>query len=94
MLNAQQARWNAQAAGYVPYHGSSYIQVVSFDDKGPVADAVLSYSQSADPASPHFADQTWLYSKKVVFCALQAVPKRGSIFSLSNFPYSFFRDRI
>ena len=37
---------------------------MSFDDKGPVADAVLSYSQSADPASPHFADQTWLYSKK------------------------------
>ncbi len=64
VLNAQQSRWNAQAAGYVPYHGSSYIQVVSFDDKGPVADAVLSYSQSSDPASPHFADQTWLYSKK------------------------------
>lgn len=64
VLNAQQARWNAQAKGYVPYHGSSYIQVVTFDAKGPVADAVLSYSQSTDPASPHYADQTWLYSKK------------------------------
>ena len=48
----------------MPYHGSSYIQVVTFDAKGPVADAVLSYSQSTDPASPHYADQTWLYSKK------------------------------
>lgn len=64
VLNAQQSRWNDQAGGYVPYHGSSYIQVVTFDDKGPVADAVLSYSQSTDPASPHYADQTWLYSKK------------------------------
>lgn len=64
VLNAQQAHFNAKAGGYVPYHGSSYIQVVTFDDKGPVADAVLSYSQSTDQASPHFADQTWLYSKK------------------------------
>lgn len=64
VLNAQQARWNDKAGGYVPYHGSSYIQVVTFDDKGPVADAVLSYSQSTDPASPHYDDQTWLYSRK------------------------------
>lgn len=64
VLNAQQARWNPQVQGYVPYHGSSYIQVVTFDDKGPVADAVLSYSQSTDPASPYYADQTLLYSQK------------------------------
>ena len=30
----------------------------------PVADAVLSYSQSTDPASPYYADQTLLYSQK------------------------------
>ncbi len=41
-----------------------YIQVVTFDASGPVADAVLASSQSADPASPFFADQTWLYSRK------------------------------
>ena len=64
VLNAQQSRWNPVAKGYVPYHGSSYIQVVTFDAKGPVADAVLSYSQSTDPASPYYADQTWLYSRK------------------------------
>jgi acyl-homoserine-lactone acylase len=48
----------------VPYHGSSYIQVVTFDDQGPVADAVLSYSQATDPASPFYGDQTRLYSEK------------------------------
>jgi len=64
VLNAQQSRFVPSAGGYVPYHGSSYIQVVTFDDRGPVADAVLSYSQSIDPDSPHYADQTELYSKK------------------------------
>ncbi|OYY91983.1 MAG: acyl-homoserine-lactone acylase [Sphingomonas sp. 28-66-16] len=62
VLNVQMSK--PEAGGLVPYHGSSYIQVVTFDDKGPVADAVLSYSQSTDPASPHFADQTRLYSAK------------------------------
>jgi acyl-homoserine-lactone acylase len=37
--------------------GSSYIQVVAFDDSGPQAEAFLTYSQSTDPASPHFSDQ-------------------------------------
>ena len=48
--------------GIVPRHGSSYVQIVGFDDAGPVADAVLSYSQSSDPASPHFADQISRYA--------------------------------
>ncbi|MBX9731632.1 MAG: penicillin acylase family protein, partial [Sphingomonas sp.] len=50
--------------GVTPVHGSSYIQVVTFGDTGPQADAVLSYSQSTNPASPHFGDQTLLYSAK------------------------------
>ncbi|GAB7527627.1 acyl-homoserine lactone acylase PvdQ [Pseudomonas sp. 3A(2025)] len=44
--------------------GSSYIQLVSFDDKGPVAQGVLSFSQSSDPASKHYADQTELFSRQ------------------------------
>jgi acyl-homoserine-lactone acylase len=48
----------------VPRHGTSYIQIVTFDDTGPVADAILSYSQSTDPASPHAADQTRAYAEK------------------------------
>ena len=52
------------AGGIVPYHGSSYVQVVGFDAAGPVADAILSYSQSTDPASPYYADQTRAFSAK------------------------------
>lgn len=52
------------AGGIVPIAGSSYIQIVGFNEDGPVADAILVYSQSVDPASPHFADQTRLFSNK------------------------------
>jgi len=50
--------------GVSPRHGSSYVQVVGFDATGPVANTVLSYSQSPDPASPWYGDQTRLYAKK------------------------------
>ena len=50
--------------GFEPFHGSSYIQVVTFDKKGPVVNAVLSYSQSTDPASPYYADQTREFSNR------------------------------
>lgn len=63
VLDAQQSAWT-DGLGYIPFHGSSYMQVVTFDAHGPVADGLLSYSQSTDPASPHYADQTWLYSRK------------------------------
>ena len=51
--------------GYTPIvAGNGYIQVVTWDDDGnPDASAVLTYSQSQQPKSPHFADQTRLYSK-------------------------------
>jgi acyl-homoserine-lactone acylase len=52
--------------GYTnPTFATSYIQVVSFGPKGPEADAILANSQSSDPASPFYADQTEKYSKKV-----------------------------
>jgi acyl-homoserine-lactone acylase len=44
--------------------GTSYIQTVTFDDAGPVAQAMLVYGQSVDPKSPHFGDQVPLYSRK------------------------------
>lgn len=62
VLNMQRSK--AVPGGLVPEHGTSYIQVVSFDATGPVADALLSYSQSTDPASPHYADQTRAFSTK------------------------------
>jgi len=62
ILNMQESR--EVEGGLTPVHGSSYIQIVGFDDEGPVADAILSYSQSTNPASPFYADQTRLYSEK------------------------------
>ena len=44
--------------------GNSYVSVVGWDATDcPDAFAVLSYSQSTDPASPHYADSTELYSQ-------------------------------
>ena len=55
-------------------YGSSYVQLVSWQtgDRCPLASAVVTYSESANPASPHYADQTRLFSHKkwapVYFC--------------------------
>ncbi len=46
--------------------GNSYIQTVTWDEtECPDAYAVLTYSQSTDPASPHFADLTQVYSDEL-----------------------------
>ncbi|MEZ6031002.1 MAG: penicillin acylase family protein [Hyphomonadaceae bacterium] len=45
-------------------HGASWIYVVEFTDDGPKSQGFLTYSQSTDPTSPHYSDQTELYSKK------------------------------
>ena len=50
--------------GYNVVHGSSFIMTLGWDDDGPKAEALLSYSQSGDPNSPHFDDQTQLYAQK------------------------------
>jgi acyl-homoserine-lactone acylase len=44
-------------------YGNSYIQFVTWDSTGPVAEGILTYSQSSNPDSPHFNDQTKLYAK-------------------------------
>ncbi|QSY48627.1 MULTISPECIES: penicillin acylase family protein [Streptomyces] len=62
--NMIEARWDASAGGYTDVaHGSSYIQAVGFDGGGcPVARTLLTYGQSSDPTSPHYSDQTELFS--------------------------------
>ena len=45
-------------------YGSSYIQTVTFDGRGPVAQALLTYGQSSNPASPHATDQMRLFAAK------------------------------
>ncbi len=44
--------------------GTSYIQLTSFDNTGPVTQGLLVYGQSTDPKSPYYADQVPLYSAK------------------------------
>jgi len=44
--------------------GTSYLQVVTFDDKGPQAQGLLAFSLSSDPASRHSRDQTVAFSRK------------------------------
>ncbi|QDH35902.1 penicillin acylase family protein [Porphyrobacter sp. YT40] len=62
ILNVQEAA--AAPWGLTPRHGTSYIQIVGFDENGPVADAILSYGQSTNPASPHAIDQIRAYAAK------------------------------
>ncbi|MGW0865934.1 acylase [Streptomyces sp. NPDC002611] len=64
--NVIQPTWDAAGGGYteVPF-GSSHLQAVGWDDsRCPVARTLLTYSQSSNPKSPHFADQTRLFSGK------------------------------
>jgi acyl-homoserine-lactone acylase len=52
-------------AGYPKViHGSSFVMVTSFTTHGPDSRAILTYSQSTDPTSPYFADQTRMFSRK------------------------------
>ncbi|MFD5340779.1 penicillin acylase family protein [Streptomyces hawaiiensis] len=62
--NVIEPSWDAAAGGYteVPF-GSSHLQAVGWDGSHcPVARTLLTYSQSSNPNSPHFADQTRLFS--------------------------------
>jgi acyl-homoserine-lactone acylase len=65
VFNAVAASWNP-TKGYVGQlaHGSSFIQVVSVTGTGcPDARTILTYSQSTNSKSKHYADQTRLFSK-------------------------------
>ncbi|MFP3989696.1 penicillin acylase family protein [Streptomyces sp. E11-3] len=62
--NKIEAAWDAAGGGYSEVrHGSSHIQAVGWDgSRCPVARTLLSYSQSSNPNSPHYSDQTRLYA--------------------------------
>ncbi len=61
--NKVETVWNP-AAGYTEVTtGSSHIQAVGWDgSRCPVARTLLTYSQSQNPSSPHYKDQTRLFS--------------------------------
>lgn len=44
--------------------GTSYLQLVTFDEQGPKAQGLLVFSQSSEAASPHGGDQTRAFSAK------------------------------
>lgn len=50
--------------GYPVNRGTSFIMALEFTGSGPRAMALLTYGESGDPASPHFTDQTELFSRK------------------------------
>lgn len=50
--------------GYQINFGTSYVQTVTFDEEGPVAEALLTYGQSSLPGSPWAFDQLPLYAQK------------------------------
>ena len=73
--------------GVDPTIGSSYIQAVSWTARGtagcPVARTVLTYSESDNPDSPHYADQTKLFSDKgwvtAAFCPADVAAQAVSV---------------
>src|SRR3954447_18890298 len=66
-FNAIYADWvgSGPEPGYpnVP-HGSSFVMVTSFNGGCPDNRSILTYSQSENPDSPYFADQTRMFSRK------------------------------
>ncbi|MFF8606973.1 penicillin acylase family protein [Streptomyces sp. NPDC015346] len=64
--NKTEPVWNAAGGGYTEVaHGTSHVQAVGWDgSRCPVARTLLTYSQSSDPNSAHFSDQTELYARE------------------------------
>lgn len=62
VLNVIDPTWNEKSGNAEIGFGSSSIQVTSFGDGPPKVSTLLTYSQSADPTSPYYADQTKLFS--------------------------------
>ncbi|GAB3159093.1 penicillin acylase family protein [Amycolatopsis stemonae] len=64
VLDVVTPEWDPARGNVEVVHGSSYVQVVGFRGSAcPDVSTVLTYSQSANPESPYFSDQTKLYSR-------------------------------
>ncbi len=63
VYNAISSAGLVDGVGYTPIlAGSSHIQAVRWGKKGPDVRAIITYSQSTDPDSPHFSDMTQVFS--------------------------------
>jgi acyl-homoserine-lactone acylase len=56
--------YSLTADGYPIAFGSSFLLAMEFTDSGPRASTILTYSESGDSSSPHYADQGELFSRK------------------------------
>jgi acyl-homoserine-lactone acylase len=65
VLNMIIPTWDPARGDVEVVHGSSHIQVVAYTGGHcPDAATLLTYSQSSNPASPHYRDQTTLFSNE------------------------------
>ncbi|MCP3801881.1 penicillin acylase family protein [Allokutzneria sp. A3M-2-11 16] len=65
VFNSISGTWDP-AKGYTEMvHGATYLHALSFNNSScPDSATLMAYSQSSNPASPHYSDQTKLYSRK------------------------------
>lgn len=64
LLNIIGAPFSAAGGGYPNVtSGSSWIQATEFTSNGPTSRGIMTYSQTTNPSSPHFADMTKLFSQ-------------------------------
>ncbi|WP_171044372.1 penicillin acylase family protein [Pseudoalteromonas citrea] len=61
--------------GVEVHFGSSWMMVVGFDNDGPQARGLLSFSQSTSASSSHFADQSHFYSEQQKLVDLPYTPE-------------------
>jgi acyl-homoserine-lactone acylase len=88
VYNAISAGGLIDGVGYTPiFAGSSYIQAVRWQQGWPVVQAIVTYSQSTDPDSPHFSDMTQVFSDQewVTFPYRVGDIKKAQIGSISLF---------
>jgi hypothetical protein len=64
LFNIIRATFQGAAGDPNVSNGSSWIQAMELTEGGPVSRGILTYSLSPNPDSPHFADQTLLFSQK------------------------------
>jgi acyl-homoserine-lactone acylase len=64
VFNAINVSWQPDAGYPDVAHGSSFVMAAAFGGDCARARTILTYSQSANPASPWYADQTELFARK------------------------------
>lgn len=64
LIAGRTERTGIRRGGYSVTYGASFVAVMGFDERGPVAKGLLVYGQSGDSRSPHHVDQVEAFSSK------------------------------